>query len=63
MKTTKSQDRQINMTLRIAELIKAANTNEPIALAAFLVKHGVCDATEVIKQTKKEILLHQIIWH
>lgn len=35
------------MTKRIEELIKAANTNKPNALAAFLVEHGVCDAQEI----------------
>lgn len=35
------------MTQRIEKLIKAANTTEPYALAAYLVSQGVCDAEEV----------------
>lgn len=41
------QERLNAMTLRLEELIKTANTNEPHELAVYLVEQGVCDAQEV----------------
>lgn len=57
------EQRILDMTERIAELIKTANTTSPIELAVFLVKNGVVDSKELKRQIKAEIIDWEIIWH